>query len=87
MDKPDWWDGPFDCEREHVLKRMLDRRFNEVDLRDMLEQASEWRPDTVEGRFVSVVRYNDILWEIVVEPDDEARTVAVVTAYRPEIDG
>ena len=41
MDKPDWWDWPFDCDREHVERRMLDRGFNEVDLRDMLERATE----------------------------------------------
>src|SRR5436309_309039 len=29
----------------HLLKRMVDRRFTEVDLREMLEGAAGYRPD------------------------------------------
>ncbi len=31
---------------------MEDRDFNEVDLREMLDHASRYRPDVVEGRFI-----------------------------------
>lgn len=36
----------------HVLKRMEDRRFNEVELRRMLEHASGFRDDIVADRFI-----------------------------------
>ena len=40
----------------HLLKRMEDRAFNEVDLRGMLEHAGGHRADILEGRFVIEVR-------------------------------
>jgi hypothetical protein len=63
---------------------MLDRRFNEVDLRRMLEHAAEYRPDVVEGRWVIETRHSKKDWEVVVEPDSEQRLLVVVTAYPVE---
>jgi hypothetical protein len=50
---PAWWDWELEL-TPHVLKRMLDRGFTEVDLRQMLEDASSFRPDVEEGRWVIV---------------------------------
>jgi hypothetical protein len=38
-------------EKHDSLKRMVDRRFTEIDLRQMLEGASSLRPDVEEGRW------------------------------------
>jgi len=65
----------------HVFKRMLDRSFTEVDLRAMLERASDFRPDDIEGRWVIISRYRRCTWEVIVEPDEDAELMIVVTAY------
>jgi hypothetical protein len=54
----------------HLLKRMEDRDFSEVDLRLMLEQAVGTRPDVVEGRHVIETALRGGPWEVIVEPDD-----------------
>jgi len=60
---------------------MVDRRFTEVELREMLEAAEGYRTDIVEGRFVIETRYRRKHWEVVVEPDAVVRRLVVVTAY------
>jgi hypothetical protein len=60
---------------------MDDRRFDEVDLRRMLERASGYRDDVVEGRWVIDVRRRRQSWEVLVEPDRERPLLVVVTAY------
>jgi hypothetical protein len=65
----------------HVLKRMEDRGFNEVDLRRMLEHAKTHRPDIVEDRFVVEARHGGAPWEVIVEPDPPRRLLVVITAY------
>ena len=77
---PDWWDWELEL-TPHLLKRMEDRRFNEVDLRMMLEHARSCRPDIVEGRWVVITRYRQHFWEVIVEPDIVAELLVVVTAY------
>jgi hypothetical protein len=63
---------------------MLDRRFNEVDLRRMLEHASGYRADVVEGHWVIETRHTRKDWEVIVEPDNEQALLVVVTAYPVE---
>jgi hypothetical protein len=63
---------------------MHDRRFNEVDLRRMLEHASGYRSDFIEGRWVIETRYRRKDWEVIVEPDNEQSLLVVVTAYPVE---
>ena len=65
----------------HLSKRMEDRDFNEVDLRLMLERASTYRRDVVEGRWTIETRHRDRAWEVIVEPDGELRLLVVVTAF------
>ena len=77
---PEWWAWDLDLS-PHLLKRMEDRGFNEVDLRTMLERASNYRPDVVERRWIIESRHQRRRWEIIVEPDNEVRLLVVVTAF------
>ena len=60
---------------------MEDRSFNELDLRAMLETASGYRPDVVDGRWVIETRDAGGSWEVIVEPDDMLELLVVVTAF------
>jgi len=77
---PEWWDWELELS-PHLLKRMDDRRFTEIDLRRMLERATGYREDVVEGRWVIETRHRGKAWEVIVEPDSERRLLVVVTAY------
>jgi hypothetical protein len=77
---PDWWDWELELS-PHLLKRMTDRRFTEVALRRMLQRASGYREDVVEGRWVIETRHRGRPWEVIVEPDRERQLLVVVTAY------
>lgn len=68
----------------HLLKRMEDRAFNEVDLRRMLEHAGGHRADILEGRFAIEVRHAGQPWEVIVEPDEVRQLLVVITAYPVE---
>ncbi len=60
---------------------MEDRQFNEVDLRTMLERATSYQRNIVEGRFLLATRHRRHPWEVIVEPDSDAELLVVVTAY------
>jgi uncharacterized protein DUF4258 len=77
---PPWWDWELELS-PHLLKRMVDRQFSEVDLRRMLEYAAGMREDVVEGRWIIETRHASRPWEVIVEPDFDTRTTVVVTAY------
>jgi hypothetical protein len=77
---PSWWSWELDLS-PHLLKRMVDRQFSEVDLRRMLEYATRLRGDVVEGRWIVETWHEKDPWEVIVEPDFDARTLVVVTAY------
>ena len=47
----------------------------------MLERASRYRKDVVEGRWVIETRHRGKPWEVIVEPDLRGRLLVVVTAY------
>ena len=64
--------------------RMLDRHFNETDLRQMLHDASDWQPDKEIGRYAVHTRWDAGDWEIIVEPDREDQRLVIITAYRLE---
>jgi hypothetical protein len=80
---PDRWDWELEL-TPHVEKRMEDRGFTEVDLRDMLEHAASFRSDVVDGRFVIETRFRGRRWEVVVEPDEVEHLLVVVTAFGVE---
>jgi len=77
---PVWWEWEIELS-PHVLKRMVDRGFNEVDLREMLEGSTSVTADVVPGRWVAVSRWRRRRWEVVLEPDASAKVIIVVTAY------
>jgi len=77
---PAWWEWELEL-TPHVEKRMDDRGFTEVDLRQMLEAARSFRTDVVEGRFVVETRFRRQPWEVVVEPDEVEHLLVVVTAF------
>jgi hypothetical protein len=60
---------------------MEDRGFNEVELRAMLELASGYRPDVVDGRWVIETSHAGKSWEAIVEPDGMLKLLVIVTAY------
>ena len=83
MSFPEWWDWELEL-TPHVEKRMEDRGFTELDLREMLERATGHRADVLEGRFVIETRFSGRKWEVVVEPDELEHLLVVVTAYGVE---
>ena len=79
----EWWDWELEL-IPHLLKRMEDRRFTEVDLRAMLQRATSYRRDVVGGRWVIDTRHRRQRWEVIVEPDPDGKVLVVVTAYSAE---
>jgi hypothetical protein len=82
---PAWWEWDLEFS-PHLPKRMEDRRFNEVDLRRMLDRASGYRRDVVPDRWVIETRHSRWPWEVVVEPLTTEQLLLVVTAYPVEIE-
>ena len=62
-------------------KRMIDRAFSEIDLREMLEAATGYRADLGGGRWIIETTRVNARWEVIVEPDTGAQKLIVVTAY------
>lgn len=60
---------------------MEDRGFNEVDLRAMLEGASGYRPDVLDGRWVIATHHAGRRWEVIVGLDGVLKMLVVVTAF------
>lgn len=60
---------------------MEDRRFTEVDLRGMMEHATAYHRDVVQGRWVIETRHRRQRWEVIVEPDLTVQLLVVITAY------
>ena len=83
VDWPAWWDWEIELP-SHLLKRMVDRRFSEADLRSMMERAVKLRQDVEPGRWVVETTHESASWEVIVEPDMGDRLLVVVTAYRTD---
>ncbi len=77
---PPWWAWELRLD-SHLLKRLSDRRFTEVDVRQMLEDATNFRRDVEEGRWVVLTRHSRRAWEVIIEPDFDAQELWVITAY------
>jgi hypothetical protein len=78
---PNWWSWELEL-TPHLLKRMTDRHFNEVDLRTMLSVATDYAIQLhTEGRFIIYTKHQNRLWEVIVEPDFTDRVLLVITAY------
>jgi hypothetical protein len=77
---PDWWSWEIELSL-HILKRMADRRFDEVELRAMLEDATAYHLSLEPGRWRVATRHAGRAWEVVVEPLEAERVLLIVTAY------
>ena len=80
MNWPEWWEWELEI-TPHVEKRMAQRDFSEIELREMLGRAQSHQPDTFEGRWAVQTRHRRQDWEVIVEPDPAERLLVVVTAY------
>ena len=77
---PTWWEWDLELSA-HLNERMILRNFNEVELRYMLSATLVLRPDRFPGRWVAQCRWRRRTWEIIVEPDEIAQVLIVITAY------
>lgn len=77
---PDWWEWELELS-PHVLKRMVDRGFTEVDLRSMIECAVGLHEVSATERWAIETEHNGRHWEVIVEPDEAVQLLVVVTAY------
>ena len=60
---------------------MEDREFSEVELRAMLERARGIGPDVAAGRWRVATTFRNAAWVVIVEPDEDAQRLVVVTAF------
>lgn len=79
-DWPEWWHWELELSA-HVLKRIIDRGFSEVDLRAMIGGASGLHEDEYPGRWAIESEHDSIPWEVIVEPDWNEKLLVVITAY------
>ena len=77
---PDWWNWDLSF-TSHAELRMEQRGVTEAEVRAMLENATGFEPNIVEGRFMIDVRHLQSRWIVVLEPDAEAKLLVVVTVY------
>ena len=59
---------------------MGDRQFNEVDLRQMLEEATAFRLNHEQGRWAIETRHAGNDWLVIVEPLADEMLLLVITA-------
>ena len=71
---PEWWDWELEVS-PHLLKRMADRDFTELDVRSMLQGATRVRPDVEPGRWIVSASRRRRRWEVIVEPDPEIQVL------------
>ena len=77
---PPWWEWELEF-IDHAYESMEKRRFTEIELRRMMENARSYRRDIVEGRWVIETRHQRRRWEVIVEPIPEKKVLDVITAY------
>jgi hypothetical protein len=78
--RPAWW--AWDLELSpHVLKRMADRDFTELDLRTMLQSVTRVRRGLEPGRWIASTRLRRHRWDVILEPDPDLQRLVVITAY------
>jgi len=77
---PDWWSWELESS-SHLLKRMVDRRFNEADLRQMMDAADGYHEDHERDRWAIETTHVDREWEVIVEPLPDEKILLVITAY------
>lgn len=63
---------------------MVRRQFNETDLRELLERATDLRQDVELGRWLVSTSKDQQPREVVVEPQWDKRVLLAITAYKVE---
>jgi hypothetical protein len=76
----EWWNWDLSF-TSHADLRMEQRAVTEVEVRGMLEKATGFEPNVVEGRFMINVRHLQSPWIVIVERDAEAKLLVIVTVY------
>jgi len=51
VERPEWWTWELEL-TPHIEKRMIQRSFTEIEMREMLSRAHTILPDREEGRYV-----------------------------------
>lgn len=77
---PDWWSWELELS-VHLHIRMVDRSFNETDLRSMLERAAGYHRDVLEDRWMIECRLDQQPWQVIVQPLPDERRLLVITAF------
>ena len=78
---PEWWNWEIEFSG-HLLERMVDRHFNEVELRAVLDTATGYyKNEKEERRWVIETKHWGRPWEVIVQPDTERQVLRIVTAY------
>jgi hypothetical protein len=77
---PEWWRWELTFS-SHAELRMEQRGVTEVEVRAMLERATGFEPNVVEGRFMIHVGHTQHPWIVIVEPDGDVKFLVVVTVY------
>jgi len=77
---PEWWRWELTF-TSHAELRMEQRGVTEVEVRAMLERATEFEPSVVEGRFMIHTRRAQRPWIVILEPDADVSLLVVVTVY------
>jgi len=81
---PPWCGWELDLP-DHIYENMPVRRFTEVDLRRMMQHATDYRLDIEEGRWQIETRFKGQPWEVIVEPVPEKKTPGGCDGLRREL--
>jgi hypothetical protein len=80
VDLPAWWEWELEL-TPHVEQRMEERGFSEVELRMMLERATDLLPDRESARWEVRTHHGGAPWTVILEIDEHDERIVVVTAY------
>ena len=80
MNRPSWWDWELGF-TPHIEMRMEERGFSEIELRAMLDAATQCVAGHQSGRWLVETIHVGRRWCVVVEPDSDEQILMVVTAY------
>lgn len=77
---PPWWSWELEL-TVHVRKRVIDRGFNEIDLRTMLAGISRLVASADPDRWEAHCRHENRPWMVILEPLPPEQKLLVITAY------
>lgn len=80
---PPWWDWELRF-IDHAHDSMALRGFTEIEIRRMMEHATSYRRDPIEGRWKVETRYQRKQWCVIVEPIPERQVLEVITVFEDD---